>query len=338
MIEIEVATADDPPQQLEGLEKAMRVAEHSLHDPGRAFMYAERAVRVALGHTEITSWLEHEERLASATGRQADYVRLLCDIAPDIFDGEVQLAVTLKIADLARHQLADRELARSYYQKALESALRGGLGLGGTGVRGGGRGGGAGWGAPEYARLLERRASRRRTKQRRIMFSAVRAPGGVRTIGSRIPATKPSDLDLTRGVEALTRLYPNEQRWPELIELYQTQLEHRVGNAADLHVNIARIAALHLQDVPRAFDELHQALDLQKQHEGAIAELERLLADAPEAEHRARAASLLEPVYLQRADFGKVMTAMRARLEFTGDPEERRELLSRLAQLYEEQT
>jgi tetratricopeptide (TPR) repeat protein len=122
-----------------------------------------------------------------------------------------------------------------------------------------------------------------------------------------------------------------------LIELYQTQLEHRVGNAADLHVNIARIAALHLQDVPRAFDELHQALDLQKQHEGAIAELERLLADAPEAEHRARAASLLEPVYLQRADFGKVMTAMRARLEFTGDPEERRELLSRLAKLYEEQ-
>ena len=52
---------------------------------------------------------------------------------------------------------------------------------------------------------------------------------------------------------------------------------------------------------------------------------------------RARAAALLEPVYLLRADFGKVMNTIRARLEASGDPDERRELLTRLAKLYEEQ-
>ncbi len=109
------------------------------------------------------------------------------------------------------------------------------------------------------------------------------------------------------------------------------------GPAPTLHVKIARVAAQRQNDVQRAFDELERALEIEKQHEPAIEELERLLANAPEAEHRARAASILEPVYLLRADFEKVMSAIQARLEFEQDPAERRELLSRLAQLYEEQ-
>src|SRR5262249_54620376 len=114
VLEIEIETADDPVGKLDGLEKAMNVAEHSLENSSRAFGYAERAVRQALGHTEIAPWLAHLERLAVATGQQADYVKLLTEIVPDIFDGDVQLAVTLKISALAPHQLADRQLAREY--------------------------------------------------------------------------------------------------------------------------------------------------------------------------------------------------------------------------------
>jgi len=68
-----------------------------------------------------------------------------------------------------------------------------------------------------------------------------------------------------------------------------------------------------------------------------IAELERILADATDPEHRARAAALLEPVYLLRSDFSRVMDTIRARLSHVSDPDERRELLLRLAKLYEEQ-
>ena len=100
---------------------------------------------------------------------------------------------------------------------------------------------------------------------------------------------------------------------------------------------IARVASRHQNNVSRAFDELDSALAAERQHEGAIAELERLVTDAPDPVERARAAALLEPVYLLRADFGKVMNTIRARLEASGDPDERRELLTRLAKLYEEQ-
>ncbi len=100
VIEIEVSTSEDLFHKLEGLEKCIQIAEGPLSDPMRAFGFAERAVREAAGHTELAPWLEHIERLAAATERQGDYVKLLSEVVNDIFDGEVQLEVTLKIADL----------------------------------------------------------------------------------------------------------------------------------------------------------------------------------------------------------------------------------------------
>jgi hypothetical protein len=120
VLEIEVAASEDPLERIASLEKAMQIAEVSLADSNRAYGYAERAVREAAGHTEMQPWLDHLERLAGATERHADYVKLLCETVPNIFDGDVQMAVTLKIAELARHKLADRELAR--YTKRPDSA------------------------------------------------------------------------------------------------------------------------------------------------------------------------------------------------------------------------
>src|SRR5690606_13452179 len=50
VIEIEIETADDPVDKLEGLDAALRVAEGPLGDAKRAFEYAERGVRTAVGH------------------------------------------------------------------------------------------------------------------------------------------------------------------------------------------------------------------------------------------------------------------------------------------------
>ena len=47
---------------------------------------------------------------------------------------------------------------------------------------------------------------------------------------------------------------------------------------------------------------------------------------------------MLEPVYLRRADWPEVMATIEARLEASQDPDERRPLLKRLANLHEEQT
>lgn len=337
VLEIEIETADDPDAKLERLERAMTVAEDSLDDRNRAYSFAERAVREAAGHAPLTQYLEHLERLAAAADRRADQVKLLCDVAPDIFDGDVQLEVSLKIADLARHQLADRELAREYYQKALElrvddpTAL---MALESLYEEAGD--------AQNLLSILERRAdvAESDSDRKQLLFRRGRLLAEVVQDNKRAIEVYESilDMSLDRGaIDALEKLYPAQESWTELVALYQRQLDEGAANAADLHVNIARVSAKQLGDADRAFDELESALGLERQHSPAIELLEDLLSSTEAAEQRARAAQLLEPVYTVRADYGRLLETIRARLEFSEDPVERRELLQRLAQLYEEQ-
>ncbi|HWZ92099.1 MAG TPA: hypothetical protein VNW92_24720, partial [Polyangiaceae bacterium] len=337
VLEIEVSTSDDALDKISGLEAAMRVAETKLGDSKRAFGYAERAVRAAVGHTDLEPWFENLERLSTATGKQAEYVKLLCDVVPEIFDGEVQLSVTLKIADLARHQLADRELAREYYKKALEQRADDKKALGAleslyeeTGD------------AQNLLEILERRVEVAESddERKKLLFRRARLLAEVLDNKPRAIEVYESILEFgldPAAVSALENLYSAVSQWSELIALYERQLDAKLGSAADLHVSIARVAARHQNDLGRAFDELDAALASDKQHAGVISELERILADASEPEHRARAAALLEPVYLMRSDFGRVMDAIRARLAHASDQDERRDLLLRLAKLYEEQ-
>ncbi|HKO52522.1 MAG TPA: tetratricopeptide repeat protein [Polyangiaceae bacterium] len=337
VLEIEVLTSDDPLERIAGLEAAMRTAETSLHDSKRAFGYAERAVRSAVGHSQLEPWFDHLERLSAATGKQAEYVKLLCEVVPEIFDGEVQLEVTLKIADLARHQLADRELAREYYKKALEQRVDDKKALSAleslyeeTGD------------AQNLLEILERRAEVAESddERKQLLFRRARLLSDVLDNKKRAIEVYESILEFgldPAAVSALETLYGAVSSWPELIALYERQLHGKIGNAADLRVAIAKVAAHQQRDLGRAFDELETALSADRQHAGVISELERILAEAQEPEHRARAAALLEPVYLSRSDFGRVMDAIRARLSYASDPDERHDLLLRLAKLYEEQ-
>ncbi|MCA9617373.1 MAG: hypothetical protein KC731_00030 [Myxococcales bacterium] len=102
-------------------------------------------------------------------------------------------------------------------------------------------------------------------------------------------------------------------------------------------MKIARIAYGKLSDPMRALDELGEALVSDEDHAGAIAELERMLDEDGEPDHRGRLAEMLEPVYLNAHDWQKLKGVLEARLEVTLDPTDRGELLSRLATLYEEQ-
>ena len=68
-------------------------------------------------------WIERVERLAAATGKHAELVELLRAAVGDIVDGDLQLEVTLRIAEIARSPLGETALAKEYYAKALD--LRG---------------------------------------------------------------------------------------------------------------------------------------------------------------------------------------------------------------------
>lgn len=337
VLEIELETSDDALERLTGLETALEVAEGPLGDDNRAFGYASRAVRAAAGHTELAPWIERLDRLAGRTGRAQEHVELLCEVVPNIFDGEVQLEVTLKIADAARRELSNRDLAREYYQKALElrsderralTALEALYDESGD--------------ATSLLDILERRVDVAESDEERksLMFRQAELLAGNLDDKARAIEAYEAILELgadRRALDALEGLYSAVARWSDLVGLYERQLMEGLGSAGDLRVRIGRVAAVHQGDFARAFDELEQALEGDRLHAGAIAELERLMAEASDVETRARAAALLEPVYLTRADFGRLMEAIRAHLDTATDPDERRELLTRLAKLYEEQ-
>jgi tetratricopeptide (TPR) repeat protein len=338
VLEIEADAADTPDQRLRLLEQATSVAETQKNDAGKAFGYAVRGVREAAGEPEITTWLERTERLAVATDRYPELVALEREILPNILDEEVQLSTSLRIGELSRTKLGDRDLARTYYQKALElrgddrralSALESLYEEAEDG--------------PALLDILKRRvdAAESDTEKKELLFRQGKLCAS--TLGDPDAAISVYEtiLDLALDPEAITLLdglYRTKERWRDLIALYERQLEAGAKDRSDLFVKIAIIARQNMSDVDRAFDELEAALENDSQHQGAITELETLLRHGKDPMHRARAAEMLEPVYQKRASFPELMATIEARLESSQDPDERRPLLKRLANLQEEQT
>ena len=336
VVQIEADTSLDPAERLSLLEQAVKVAEGPLGDASRAFGFAVSGLREAAGGEGVQTWIETVERLAASTRRFPDLVALLRDVVGQILDGDVQLAVTLRIADLARTELADRNLAREYYIKALE-------------IRGDDRRALVALEslyeeAGDAAALLD--IIRRRVEvadegeRKKLLFRQAKLCSDV--LGDRDGAIAVYetmlDIDLDPAVvDALEKLYTEADRPGDLIGLYERQLDKGAPDKAELRVKIAKVAEKKLGDTLRAFDELGEALAQDSQHEGAIAELERLLREAEDLDHRARAAEMLEPYYLGRADWKSVKSTIEARLASSQDPDKRRELLRRLALMQEEQ-
>src|SRR5690606_40220077 len=97
------------------------------------------------------------------------------------------------------------------------------------------------------------------------------------------------------------------------LELLQRQLSDEPSQAASIHVRMSKVASDKLKDTHRAFEELEAALGVEPAYGPAMEELERLMRElSGSAEQHARAAMILEPIYLSRGDYDKVMDCIRA--------------------------
>ncbi len=343
VLDIEAEYADGVADKLALYAQAASVAEGPLADGGRAFAYALRGLREAVQDTELPSWLARAERLAQVTGSFGDLVELLRAVIPDILGEDVQLDVTLKVAVLARTKLGDRDLARSYYAKALElraddrRALEALESLYEE--------------ASDHTALLDivrRRAEVAETDSERLALLFKEARLSDETLKDAVAAIVVYEriLDLLpeasggpdeRALEALERLYTSTERWHDLIALYERQIgmgKVQAARKAALHHKLGVVLEKRLVEVDRAFDQYDAALAIDPQHAATIASLEGLMN---EREHASRAAEMLEQVYLARLDWRRVMATLDARLESSQDPDARRLLLRRLAKLHEEQ-
>lgn len=350
VLEIEAEVADSPAERIEKLEKALATAEGSLNDPAAAYDYARRAVKEAASDESIGRQMETLERLTAATDRFAETCDLYREVSSEVIDGDVQLSMLLRVGDIAKTRLEKSDLAIEYYKKALEARpdeKKAMLALEELYQR-----------REDHQALLDVLRKRAEVadnddERKELLFREADLlqgrledkPGAI----SVLEAVLEVDVD-PRATSQLETLYASEGRFEDLVALYERMLEGglRGSAAAALRVKIAKTARGKLSDSPRAFDELVEALSEDPGHDGAVQELEAILGQPkPDAEgtepdekvleERARAAEMLEPIYLKQADWGKVKTTLEARLDASQDPGERGELLKRLSTLHEDQ-
>lgn len=335
---LEAELEEVPAERIAILEKARETAEGPLSNPGKAYDYAQRLVRDAVADDSLERQVETLERLSKDTGRWAETCTLYRAVVDEVADGELQLAMLLRIGALAREELRDLTMAIEYYQKALEASpdeLRALTALESIYADKGD--------TEALLGVLSRRAELADSDADRVELLYRSAELQREKLGDTAAAvsTLESLLDYQvdeRATSKLEVLYREAERHRDLVALYERMLEASGADPAELRVKIARLARGPLEDMPRAFDELSEALALEASHPGAVAELESVLDDeASTSEDRARAAEMLEPVYLKQAAWKKVERATKARLDASHDPDERAELLRRLATLYEEQ-
>lgn len=332
-----VDVKDDPLERVEVLELATTLAEQELADSNQAFELTVRAIREAVGHTDLGPWITRLEQLAATTGRRGDQVKLYREVVEDAFDGDVQYTLLFRIAELSRTDLGDEPTALTYFRRAVDvrpdssEAL---LALEAMYISGGQ------W-EPLLSVLSQRidaapnDAERQELTLRKAAIYEEKLNRPSEAIDTYEAALDVS-LD-SRAVDALHRLYESERRFSNQVQLLERQLDAAPEQAPSLHVQISKVASQKLNDVARAFDELEAALSAEPAFPEAMQELERLMTEpGVPAQQHARAAMILEPIYLSRGDYDRVMAAIRAQLE-QSDSIERRELMQRLAQLSEEQ-
>jgi golgin subfamily B member 1 len=337
VLEIEVEYADTPQDKLAIVAEAAQVAELHLRDPAMAFAYAARGLREAVAEPELPKWIERAERLAAATDRYLELADLLRSVVDEILDGELQLEVTRRVADLARSRLGEVALAKQYYVRALDLRSDDRLALVAleslyeeTG---------------DHLALLDivkRRADAAESdaERKQLLFKQARLCDEKLGGGREAIAVYEHILDMgldVDAVSALERLYEQAERWDDLVSLYERQIaapDASRERRAALHHALGGVLEKRMREVDRAFDEYAAALAIDPLHPQTVASLEVLMG---QRDHAARAAEMLEPVYVARFDGRRVMSTLEARLGASQDPDERRQLLRRLAKMHEEQ-
>jgi tetratricopeptide (TPR) repeat protein len=327
-----LAESHEHAERLRALRRAAEVAEVGVQDPPRAFDLTAKAVRAGLSEPEIGDMLADLERLAGLSGRYPEYMALLRGIEPDLFDGDLQRATRLKIAEVAHRRLDDGDTARTYYWKVLEEQ-------------------------PDHRQALDALedlfASSKDTAGllevlRRKAELAEGRPR-VELLLRRADLSEESGADLDAAIDAyeevlnesehekayagLERLYEKTERWSELAALLERRLERNAGEPVEIRYRLGQVLRKHLDDRSRAIEEYRAALDTNPDHGPSIDALTALMVDE---DHRVVVAEILEPVYLRRLDWSNVIATLEARVRSDIDPEEKKALLGRMGGYHED--
>jgi len=328
----------DPRSRLRHLRRVAEIRETRLGDRAGALAAYKDAVVAAVAEPDLRDLLRELERVAADEGRLGDLIDVYQEIAPDVFDGELQRRLHLDIADLARGVRRDDALARRYYQQVLEAQPDDRRAL--DAVEGIYRD--AGDHDALYEALLRKAELAGDDLEARAEALAMAASLCQEQLGRPVDAMVVWEQvlellpDSREAAEALEGLYQQAERWHDLTDLIERRLgfAFTVEEAVRLRYRLGQICEIHLRDPDRAVENYSAALGGDPAHADATGALERFLDDAGT---RAEAAEVLEPIYVSHQNWPRLVRIYEIKLEGATDPAERLQLQRYIARLHEDQ-
>ncbi len=320
------------------LQRIASLQEIPLSDPAAAFDTQIRALRVGLAEPELSDLLSELQRLAVNGGSLDAMVRVYREVAPDVFDGDLQRRIYLDIADLSRAALQDDSTARKYYKLVLESQPDDSRAL--IALEQLYR---EGQDYPELYEILVQKADM--AGDDLVVRSACLAEAG-EICAEQLQRNEDAVLhweqvlELSpneRGIASkLHVLYRRMERWHDLTESMESRLgfAQTVEEAVDLRFALGGIYETNLQDLDVAVENYGAALNGDPSHEGAMKALNRLL---DESTTRSAVAEILEPIHISQQNWPQLVQINEVKLEVADDPEQRLQITKYIASLYEDQ-
>jgi tetratricopeptide (TPR) repeat protein len=334
MLDIQIAEAEDDEVRRSTLVRAAEVSEIGLSDVRRAFRYQGQAFRLTAATPDAAASVAELERLAGQTGDADGLAALYREVTPDVVDVALQTGLFLRVAAIAQ---AGRDWATAvdYYTKVLDNDAENRQALDALE---------AVYAATErWSDLLEiyRRkadlASAPHDKVALLLLQGALCELRLEDRSSAVScyeAVLEADDANAEAIGALERLYAGAERWSPLVELIERRIGRPGTDALALHHRAAEIALDRLGDPPRAFDHFRAALEADAAYAPTLERLRELLR---EGDHRLAAAEVLEDVYRRQMELEKLIEVLLVRHELSEDPAERKDILRRVGQLYEEQ-
>ncbi len=336
MLEVLVATAPSKADRLELYQRLAAVREERLSDVGAAYDTVVRAVSEF--PSELSLW-DRLSVLANRGRRTKAFVETLVAALPESGESglpaKVELDLAERLATLLVESLGDSTRAKPYLARILEkdpTNERAFLRLKQILTQG------EDWTALE--RLYERavdaagETSQKASLLAEIALVAEEITGDkARAIAHyrRILEIEPEHEQAAR---ALDSLYTGQGEWASLVELLTARLSRAVGeDALQIKQRIGVLTYERLDQPERALALLEEVLSADPLAEDAREVAERCLANPA---LRARAANVLEQVYVAQDKARDLVRILEIRLETEQGSAERRELLRRIAELRDE--
>jgi tetratricopeptide (TPR) repeat protein len=145
------------------------------------------------------------------------------------------------------------------------------------------------------------------------------------------------DPDELPAIQQLDRLFTSAERWYDLLQNLERQVElaETGPEIVGLKYRIGQLWQHRLQDLARSIEAYREALELDAGHHETLAALDGVLHS--EEGEPVMAARVLEPIYEVSGEYEKLVDVLEVMVANNEDPDQRVEILHRIATLLEHQ-